>query len=98
MGKWTQEEVERAQGLRRDHKTDAEIGSALKRTVVSVEKKLRRLGGRKMLTLRHAATPHHPPPAHVIAEREHAYATTPTLAMRVLGDPRPGRSCLERRT
>jgi hypothetical protein len=98
MCKWSEEEVKRAQGLRCARKTDAEIGAVLGRTPVSVEKKLRRLGDRKLLTPRHAAAPHHPPPAHVIAERERAYGARPTLAMRVFGDPRPGRSCLERRT
>jgi hypothetical protein len=98
MSKWLQAEVQRARCLRQEHKTDAQIAAALGRTPVSVEKKLRRLGDHKRMTPRHAADPHHPPPAHVIAERDRAYGGRPTLAMRVFGDPRPGRSCLERRT
>jgi hypothetical protein len=37
-----------------------------------------------------------PPPAHVMAERDRAYAVEPTPNMIVLGDPLPGRSALER--
>lgn len=37
-----------------------------------------------------------PPPAHVIAERDRAYAAEQTPNQHWLGDPLPGRSALER--
>jgi hypothetical protein len=50
---------------------------------------------RRPARVNHTVATHDRPPPQAVAERDLVYAAMPTLHMRLLGDPPPGRSALD---
>jgi hypothetical protein len=98
---WTEAELAWATALRAQNVPDDEIARQIGtgRTGYAVTKKFKRVNGHrgKPRTLPRKKDRDVPPPDEVVAEAVRAYAAPCTLGMLVFGDPRPGRSFLERR-
>lgn len=93
---WRPEEIALARRLRNEGHTYLVIAKQLGRSEGAIERKLFRRGTSLISQIRRTEA-QAVVPDDVAAERERAYAYDQDPCVALMGDPRPGRSALERR-